>query len=156
MLEMGSHCVDLEAAPRGTHSDSGYKAWSSFPTFFDIWEMLLSRWDAITVTACHWTPWRSNHILQLNFNSKAREAVWQFALLHASISLRREIRFPFQASVVFAHFNPVRSHVEGRGSPARAAPLPESSPFACPSTCCCLLSKHDRLPPASNPSPRWC
>lgn len=44
---------NLEAIPWRTHWDSGYKVWSSFSTFFDIWEMmLLSRWDTITVSAC--------------------------------------------------------------------------------------------------------
>lgn len=62
-----------------------------------------------------------NHILLLGFNRKASEAVWPFALLHASIWLRREICFHFQASVVFPLFNAVQSHVQARGLRAQAA-----------------------------------
>lgn len=100
-----------------------------------------------------------NPIPLLSFNRKASEAVWQFTLLHVSVWLGREICFCFQASVVLAVFHAVQAHIQARGSPAQAAPavslVMENSPFASPFPCWLLLSKHEHLPPASNPSPGW-
>lgn len=160
MIEIGFICLDQiwKQRLKGFIQSQDMKSWVLFlPLTFE-------RWFSVDEILLQCQPicqqnWCLNPVPLLSSNRRAGEAVWQFTLLHVSVWLGREIWFCFQASVVLSVFNAVQSHIWARGSPAQAALavslVMRNKPFASPLPCWCLLSKHEHLPLASNPSPGW-